>query len=268
MIGEPNDSEKNQTIKNGETINSLVKSIDEVFDFNRLTVDSAFVVGLPGCGKSMLAKHLVSKMPCDWRIRVIDSSSAWDTCSLKWKYECSPKDLALPCFPNISLVYDIGNLYVDQMIVQIQDLIRREWESNLRLYKDGKPRMQYLYVFEEAEDYLEPGILRSKKGREFKRLFCKGRNNRMRTLSLTQRPQLVDNSCWELGGQIIYGKFQRTDYIKNVLGDDAERTRDLEVGTWLYYCDGLVQQVNSKVFKGETLKVINGIMGREVKWRK
>ena len=248
--GKPNDIEENQTIK----------SIDDVFSFKRLTVDSCFIVGAPGSGKSVLAKYLVSQMETNWRIRCFDSSGEWDSCSLKWRFEASNKDLALPCFPNINLVYDLGDLYVDQMIVQIQDLIRREWELNYQLYKQGKERKQHVYVFEEAQDYFEPSILRSKKGREFKRLVCKGRNNLMRFVALTQKPQLVDCTLWELCGQILFGKFQRTDYIQNVLGDRAEETRDLSVGEWLYYCDGNIQKVKSENYKCEQTKVINRVL--------
>lgn len=241
--------------------NCNVPDVLDVFDYKRFLDDGALVVGGKGTGKSTLAQLLVSRLNKEYRVRAIDVSQVWDASPLQWRY-VAENFAFLPTFPNLNVIYDLSRLYIDQMTELISNLIRREYEYNIKLSDSGKDKQQIIYVFEEAEIYLKPRLLRSNAGREFLRLVCVGRNNRMAYLAVSQKPQLIDNDLWELCGQMFFGRFQRTDFLRKVLGDYAGETKGLKVGNWLYSCDGVCRKVRSERFRGRETKVINEVIKR------
>lgn len=215
-------------------MNKLEDSL-AVFDYGRFMEDGAIVAGGKGSGKSTLCQSLVAGMSTRWLIRVFDLSRVWESSSISLSYEGNPRDVILPRFTEDSAVYDLSRLYVSQIQALVYNLLEREWQTQIR---ESQPAPK-VYVFEEGQIYFKPQTLRSKRAEEALRLITVGRNFACSYLAITQRPQTLDNTVWELCGQRYVGRIMRESQVmKDILGKQAKTLNTLERGQFIYNVDG------------------------------
>lgn len=223
-------------------------SAEAAFDLSRFVEDGLLISGGKSCGKSTLARNLVSILPAEWNIRVFDVSQVWNRSSIPYRWVCNGAS-QLPRFETGDVVYDMSRLKVLETRLLVDDLLAREFAVHVR---EGGALT--VFVFEEGHLYFNSYQLRKNSAAETLRLVTTGRNFGFTYMVITQRNQLLDTSMWEICGQWFLGRMARPlPYFSTVIGKrSAEGLKMLNKGEFLHVMDGRIEFTKARVFGMET----------------
>lgn len=223
-----------------------------LFDPEEALRSGTFISGMPGSGKTNLAKNLVAELlKKGIKIFVFDPSEAW-TLSGPIK---RVKEITRPIpveieIPKSSCVFDIKTLYVVEQQIIVQNFCQKLFSETIS--SDEKKRVSTLIVFEEAQTYLPEGRLKGKAYDEITRILNIGRNFRLRIMILTQFAANVDKKAVKPCRQKYIGYTDEPndiDYLKGWVRGRTNELEELEVGEFFYRCKKTLQKVTIPLFQ-------------------
>jgi len=223
-----------------------------MFDVDEALRSGTFISGMPGSGKSNLAKCLVKRLLKEKvRVFVFDPSEAWivDGPIKKIQEIERPVPIVIE-IPRSSLVYDIKILYVSEQQTFVQRFCQRLFMQTISLPRSK--RVPTVLVFEESQVYLPEGRLKGKAFEEVMRILNLGRNfNHLRIMILTQFAANVDKKAVKPCGQKYMGFTDEPNdlgYLSGWVKKRTEELAELEVGEFFYRYKKILEKIKVPFF--------------------
>ena len=238
---------------------SRLLSEDEIpFSEAEALRSGTFISGMPGYGKTNLAKLLVRRLlKIDVRIFVFDPSDAWvEEGPIKRIQEISKSILDIP-IPKMSTVFDIKLLIDREQQEFVENFSRRLFHEHI--FTKKRDRVPTICLFEEAQIYLPEGIFRAKRAAEIKRLTTLGRNFALRVFIVTQFAANVDKTPVKACGQKYLGYTDEPNDWHYLSGwvkakrksEKGDMLASLEIGEFFYRFKRNFARILTPEFKSE-----------------
>ena len=116
---------------------------------------------------------------------------------------------------------------------------------------------KYYVVFEESQLYFPLNSIRAKHYQNSQRVLTVGRNFGISLLAVSQFPALCDKELIKNAQQIYIGCTSEPNtlaYWKGILGKNADQLRELENGSFVYYCRNKLSKIQIKPYENHTTK--------------
>ena len=235
--------------KNNKRNNNKKNNIP--FDIAEAIRSGTFISGMPGSGKSNLAKYLVKKLlEAGIRVYILDPSDAWvEEGPIKQVVEIKKNNLT-PILPAESTIFDIKLLLENEQEIFAEHVCRTLFFEHA--YLDKSLRKPTVCVFEEAQIYLPEGISRAKRAAEIKRVATLGRNFKLRIFIITQFAANVDKLFVKACGQKYIGYTDEPNdwnYLEDWINEDKTKLAELEIGEFFYRYKKDLRRIQTPEYK-------------------
>jgi len=229
------------------------KPYDFTIDLNEALRSGVFIAGGKGTTKSNLGKIIAQKlMEKNVTVKVFDISRAWLKSSIPYVYKITTN---IRSDVNLyrSVIFDLSVLLPKDTKRFISLILAKEWDMQVRLTE--LQRKWIVYVFEEVQDLIPQGRLRSNEAQQVLRLFTTGRNYKMSYVAITQRPALTDTSVFELTFQKYFARMNGENDLRkvaNYIGAKAYDLEKLRIGEFFYDKGSETKWITTEEFKAKT----------------
>ena len=226
---------------------------DFQFDCKEAMQTTTFISGSRGVGKSDIAMQIVNELTTEGIICVaFDSSLDWIRRSSISRYvTVQPySDLSIP---NENMIFDISMLTPNQQQQSVEQFSKKLFEHQINNNMANK----YYVVFEESQLYFPLNSIRAKRYQHSMRILTCGRNFQVSLCAISQFPSLIDKELVKNAQQIYIGCTSEPNtlaYWKGILGKNADQLRELENGSFVYYCRNKLSKIQIKPYENHTTK--------------
>jgi DNA helicase HerA-like ATPase len=230
-----------------------MKQIEFPFDIEEAQRSGTSIFGMPGSGKTNLAKLCVRKLlRAGVIVFVFDPSEAWTIEGpIKKVIKVFNTNLDVD-IPHESVVFDMKTLYVEQQQVFVQNITKKIFMEYVEQER-GK-RESLILLFEESQLYIPQGKMRAKVAQELLRLVMVGRNFRLRLILVAQFPANVDKTAVKACGQKYMGFTDEENDIRYLSGwmrGREEELAELDVGEFFYRYKKTLSRMRLPEFKSK-----------------
>jgi DNA helicase HerA-like ATPase len=216
-------------------------------DVSELMRTGVFVTGTRQSGKTVLAKHIVTRLLSENIIvYVVDPTQAWNDIGFPVVSISQPEGKQVIGWLERSTLFDVSQLSPIWQQKFIELFSQAILSVAIQRGKQHFPRT--VVVFEEAHTPLPNFILNSKNFTETKRLITQGANFNVSFIAITQFSSMVDKLPVKAAQQRYFGKTSEPNdikYLKAYLGENVKQLPSLPVGQFLYVHSGRLARMQT-----------------------